>query len=309
MVCNEDIFDGVSGFVETRFGNIYYEIEGKGPPVYLLSGGSGAGHSHYHPWFSALADRYTVVYFDNIGTGASVRLADRREYTLANYSEVIEAVRRALGHKKIALVGLSFGSLPGLQYCMDHTDNVAAFVSSNGHLSALSWQAGNIDNMNDNVRLMFPEQWQEILRYRRDGVLSGDQRVQDIYGSLLADLYWVDPWGHPRLHASSVPENDENYDVYFGFVGEDPEWEVGGTLKGFDPTARLKGLNIPVLVVTGRYDRITPVAIAFDIANAFPTRMAQIKVFERSAHRPWIEESEAYFNCVKAFLADAWTGK
>ncbi|MCF4099536.1 alpha/beta fold hydrolase [Maritalea mediterranea] len=295
---------GTGTFIDTRFGQIYYETEGEGPPVFLVSGGPGTGHAHYHPWFSALADRHQLVYFDNLGAGRSVRMDDPTDYNLANYAEVIEALRKALGFEKISLIGLSFGSLPALAYAVTFRQHIAALVISNGHFSAQTWQQGNIDNMNYEVRQLFPEIWAEIMALRDQGVLSSDMRIQALYGRALGELFWVDPWDHPGLFRPEGAEEADNFDVYRAFVGDDPEWEVTGTLKGFNPTAQLADFDVPTLIVSGRYDRITPPSIAVQIKEALPVAPVTLEIFERSAHRPWVEEADLYFECVSAFLED-----
>jgi pimeloyl-ACP methyl ester carboxylesterase len=81
-----------------------------------------------------------------------------------------------------------------------------------------------------------------------------------------------------------------------------PEWEVTGTLRGYDPSPELATLAIPTLVVTGRYDRVTPPTIAYKLRSACPPDCVQLVVFERSAHRPWVEEADKYFQVVGEFL-------
>lgn len=294
---------GLGDYVETDSGRIYYELEGSGPPVFLVPGGPGASHTHYHPWFSALAQNHTVVYFDNLGTGASDRLESRTDYTVQRYACDIEALRLALHFEQINLIGLSFGSLPALEYTVQHAPYVNRLVISNGHLNAATWQEGNIDNVNHEIRTLFPEVWSQMQALRAQGIRSGDSRYQALYAGLLADLNWVDTWNHPQLYHTDDPRDEPNYEVYFGFIGDDPEWTITGTLQGYDPSPKLARCNVPTLIVTGRYDRVTPPAIAYKIQKAFPPNHAQLVVFEKSAHRPWVEESEEYFDVVGKFLS------
>lgn len=91
-----------------------------------------------------------------------------------------------------------------------------------------------------------------------------------------------------------------NVAVYEAFIGPDPEWKVTGTLAGFDPLPRLGGVDVPVLVVTGRWDGLTTPRIARLAWQALPA--ARLVVLERSAHRPWAEEPDAYFALLVEFL-------
>ena len=253
------------------------------------------GHAHYHPWFSRLAATHTVVYFDHPGTGRSDRLPDPSSYTIPLYAEAIEALRVQLGLDRISLIGLSFGGMPALQYALDYAGRLDRLVLSNAQVSARTWQAGNIDNLNHEVRNQDPEAWAEILALRESGVFSLDPRYQELLEGAVERMEWFDPDHRPTLERD--PEEGFELAVYEAFVGADPEWEVTGTMAGFDPA--LDAIDTPTLVVTGRHDRVTPPRIAAELAGALGSELI---VFERSAHRPWAEEPDAYFERVGAFL-------
>ena len=78
----------MEALVSTPAGRIYVEWEGdpSDGAVVLAGGGPGVGHDHYHPWFSRLAARAAVVYFDYSGCGRSDRLDDDREYSIALFA-------------------------------------------------------------------------------------------------------------------------------------------------------------------------------------------------------------------------------
>jgi proline iminopeptidase len=253
------------------------------------------GHAHYHPWFSRLAAKHTVVYFDHPGTGRSGRLTDPSRYTIALYAEAIEALRDHLGLDRISLVGLSFGGMPAIQYALDYAPRLGRLVLSNAQLSARTWQEGNIDNLNHEVRNQHPEAWAELLALRDAGTLSLDPRYQELLEPAVERMEWFDPERRPTLERD--PEEGFELAVYEAFVGPDPEWEVTGTMAGFDPM--LGALETPTLVVTGRHDRVTPPRIAAVVADLLDSELV---VFEKSAHRPWAEEPDAYFERVGAFL-------
>jgi proline iminopeptidase len=131
-------------------------------------------------------------------------------------------------------------------------------------------------------------------------VRSLDARYQQLYGELLEDLEWVDPYGHPRLQRDPADRFREA--VCAAIVGDDPEWAVGGTMAGFDPIGRMAGLRVPTLVVCGRWDRLTTPALATATCRALPSADPELALMERSAHRPWAEEPDAYFATLGRFL-------
>ncbi len=274
----------------SRVDGTYYEVEGEGPTVIIAGGGPGTGHSHYHPWFSRLADRMKLVYFDYFGTGRS----DPGECSIEAYAGQIETLRRELGGDTVSVIGISFGGMPALHYALVH--GVERLVLSNAQISARTWKDGNIDSVNAALRAQFPERWNQMLALRDAGVRSLDPRYQALFDEVVTDLEWVDPYGHPPLRHDEY--NGARIDVYAAVVGDDPEWCVTGTMAGFDPP--LGDITAPTLLATGRWDRLTSPAIAQRAANAIPG--ATMLVFERSAHRPWVEEPDAYFRAVGDFF-------
>jgi len=291
---------GSGSFVATPEGRVYYELEGPSgrPGVVVVGGGPGVGHSHFHPWFSALADRFQVVYFDYIGTGRSDRLTSAR-YSIELFAEHLEILRAHLDFERWSLVALSFGGMPALEYALRHPGRVSALALSNAQLSAATWQEGNIDHVNAALQEHFPERWTELVALRDRGVRSLDPAYQALLDEVVEHLEWLDPVGRPRL------EHDEHNrlreDVYVSIVGDDPEWRVTGTMAGFDPLPRMAALDVPTLVLTGRWDRTTTPKIARLAVDALPDG-AEYVVFERSAHRPWAEQTVEYFAALSAFL-------
>lgn len=49
-------------YVVVNEAKLWYESEGQGETLLLIAGGPGTSHSYFHPYFSALADSYRVVY-------------------------------------------------------------------------------------------------------------------------------------------------------------------------------------------------------------------------------------------------------
>lgn len=290
-------------YVPTDQGRVYLEVEGDpGTELVLLAaGGPGVGHDHYHPWFSRLTPEYRVGYLDYSGCGRSDPLADDSGYSVPLFAENIEAARQQLGVASFSLIGLSFGGFPAVEYALTYPGRVRRLVLSNAQVTAQSWQRWNIDGVNAELERLFPAEWQQLLRLREAGVRSLDFRYQELIALVVPDLEWVDPSNHPGLNQ---PDHGHAFEpaVYRALVGDDPEWTVGGTLAGYDRRSEFSRLP-PTLVLSGRYDRLTPPAVAYETFAALAPDRRALHVFERSAHRPWAEQPDEYFRTVKAVLA------
>jgi proline iminopeptidase len=288
---------GAGELVETDAGRVYVELEGDGPLVILAGGGPGVGHAHYHPWFSRLATQRTVAYVDYPSTGRSDPAPD---YTLERYAAALEGVRLHVGAERTAMVALSFGGLPALAHALGYPGALDALVLSNAQVSAATWQEGNIDNVNRALREHDPDAWGELLGLRAQGVRSLDLRYQELLGRVVERLEWAELGRRPQL------ERDEaegmSLEAYGAFIGPDPDWEVTGTIAGFDPLPHLDEIAAPVLVVTGRWDGLTTPRIAHLTWQSLSPERARFEVLEGSAHRPWAEEPDAYFALLGEFL-------
>jgi pimeloyl-ACP methyl ester carboxylesterase len=90
-------------------------------------------------------------------------------------------------------------------------------------------------------------------------------------------------------------------DVYRAMQGPN-EWTTTGVLKGWDVRDRLHEIDVPTLVVRGRYDMSTD-AIAAELVDGI--RDAREVVLEHSSHTPVLEETGRYLDVVGGFLREA----
>lgn len=81
---------------------------------------------------------------------------------------------------------------------------------------------------------------------------------------------------------------------------------VTGNLRDWDVTGRLGEIDVPALVITGRYDAVTP-QLAEEQCAKLPhaTRV----LLENSAHTGILEEPERHWSEVFAFLDRAEAGR
>ena len=292
---------GHGQYVPTPQGKLYYEREGQGPPIILVAGGPGGSHASFHPWFSRLARTHTVIYFDNLGRGRSDRLADPKSYTVERDADDIDALRKSLGFDTVTVLGHSYGGMPALAYALKYPTHTDHLILSDTLHSAEGFQQ-NIDNCNREAMTRFPEIWTKLMALRRQGVKTGTEAYEDLYGTATDDLYWYNPENAVKMYHSGDKADRINLDVYLAMIGDDPEWTVGGTMKGYDPRRRMKTLFVPTLICVGRFDRVALPKVAQEMKEALPPQSSRLIVFEHSGHRPWVEETDLYFQTVTTFL-------
>ena len=105
--------------------SLYYQEEGLGEPVLLISG-TGADHSLWSGTVEALSTRYRVITFDSRGTGSSDQPSDPKSYSVRVLAEDAAALLDALGVARAHIAGHSLGSTVAQEIAISHPQKVAS---------------------------------------------------------------------------------------------------------------------------------------------------------------------------------------
>lgn len=289
----------------TPDGTLAYARAGQGPLLVLLPGGPGASGWGLRNWVAPLTEFLSVIVLDAIGRGRSARLADPSGYTLARDVSDLERLREHLGLARLTVYGHSYGGLVAQAWSAAHPDRVERLVLGNTLHGARSWQ-DQVDRCNRHLQLQQPRLWTRLMTLREQGLSSAAPEYQALLAPALTPMYWFNPEQAERQAPppSPKPEADRfNPTVYQALLGPDPEWRVAGHLGAVELLPGLTQVRAPALVITGRADRIGPPHVAEQIAQALPR--ADLQVFERSGHRPFAEQSQAWAGCLREFLKAA----
>ena len=106
----------------------------------------------------------------------------------------------------------------------------------------------------------------------------------------------LDPWPDDVVRTFTALEEDP---TVYGTMNGPSEFHVVGTIRDWDITARLPGIDVPVLLLSGRHDEATP-RIVGEIHERIPR--SDWVLFEQSSHMPHVEEPERFRAAVEAFL-------
>ena len=109
---------------------LYYEEYGKGPALYILSGGPGEAPDHpYRQIVDSLKSFYTCILIHQRGSGKSRDIPiNQSTISIKNYTQDIELLRKQRSDKKITLLGMSWGGLLAMNYAALHPENVSNLI-------------------------------------------------------------------------------------------------------------------------------------------------------------------------------------
>ena len=274
---------------------IWYETEGRGEPLILIPGGPGNTHNTYHPFFSRLAGHNQVIYYDPFGVGKSDRAKAAKEYSFARDVEDLETLRKTLGLAKLNILGQSYGGMVAQAYALKYPDAVKRLILTDTFYSGAMWQANN-DSCNYEIRNQYPEIWEKLQRLRAKGLRSSAPEHQELYARVPIGLFYF----HDASKARLLPEDGGNNDVYFAIAGDDADFHIGGDIAALDFRAELRKLKMPVLILAGRFDRISLPRYAIEYKRYLP--QVQFVVMEESGHFSFVEQPDETYDLLHEFL-------
>jgi proline iminopeptidase len=284
-------------FVTVNGKKLWVEIEGSGEPLILIAGGPGFSHAYYHPFFDELSKNHRVIYFDAFGCGRSDRAKNLREYTMAGAIDDVEGLRKALGIGRADILGHSYGGFVAELYALKYPTSIRRLILANTAASGVEYQTALTDHNRD-VANQFPEVWANVLKLRKRGFLASSKEMQtafDVPGTL-------HNFFNPE-NARKLPRTEQdlyNPDLWYSMAGPDADFTVTGEIRAFDARPGLRRIRIPVLVLSGRFDRNVPPRLILNYKKIIPS--ARLIIFENSGHFPFVEENKKVIDSIADFL-------
>lgn len=282
---------GSAGYISVEGGRVWYKIVGAGKPgvpLLTLHGGPGYPHDYLEP-LEQLADQRPVIFYDQLGCGQSDQPDDRTLWRVDRFVRELAQVRQPLGLERMHLFGHSWGAMLAVDYLLAG-GSVNSLILASPPLSIPRWMADAAQ-----LRKTLPADVQETLQHHEAAGTTNTLRYRaatiEYYRLYLCRM---DPWPEPmnRSHEASSGA------VYREMWGPS-ELYTTGNLRDYDRSGRLREIAVPTLYTCGRYDEATPQATAW---YSSLTPAARMLVFERSAHMPHLEETDAYLAALRGFL-------
>ncbi|MFN7947371.1 MAG: alpha/beta hydrolase [Blastocatellia bacterium] len=265
--------------VEVFGQKISYVEAGSGPNVILLHG-LGGDASNWAMTVPALAKNYHVYVPDQIGFGQSDK--PLINYRVATLVEFLNGFCKKLGIEKASVVGNSLGGWTAAAFALAYPDKVEKLVL----VDAAGYS---------------PERWggpklsrETLLRLNpaTPGELKETMSVVFYNKALLTDAFIE------QAFAAKLKRND----------GYTINQFIESVLRGEDNLdGKTKNIKAPTLVMWGKGDNLTPLAIGEAFAKDIPG--AQTAFIEKCGHVPQLECAAAFNAALLKFLAGASTAQ
>jgi len=274
-------------------GNVWTKRVGRSPvKVLLLHGGPGFSHDYLECFEDFLpAAGVEFYYYDQLGCGNSDHPNDDRLWTVARYTEEVEAVRKGLSLENFILYGHSWGGMLAIEYALKYGANLRKLVISDMTAGIPAY----VEHANA-IRRALPAADQATLsKYEKLNKIDAPayQAVMDkVYAEHVLRL--PQPWPEPVTRAFSKL----NAHIYNLMQGPN-EFLINGNFKSWDRWADLPRIKVPTLVMGAKYDEMDPGQIRRE-GKLIPG--ARTWISGKGSHLCMYDDQDAYFAALVAFL-------
>jgi proline-specific peptidase len=280
------------GYIDVPGGRVWYKALGEqhdATPLLCLHGGPGFTHNYLEALESVAAQR-PVIFYDQLGCGNSDRPGDPSLWTVDRFIEELAQVRAALKLDDLHLFGSSWGGMLAMQYVLDRKPPLRSLTLCGSPASMPRW-------VTDCAELLAqqPEQVRNTIKEHEDSGFTACPEYQAaILGFYREHVCRLDPWpaGLERSFAEA------GYDVYSTMNGPS-EFTVTGTLRTWDIMDRLSEIEVPTLLVGGRYDECRPEHLA-EMHRRIPG--SRLVIIEDASHLCFAEQPQEFMETLTTFL-------
>lgn len=256
----------MSSLVTDR-GVVHYETHGRGRPVVLLHGWLES----WNPWrgtMEALSRSYKAYALDFWGFGESGKQGGT--FTVSDYVAMVNQFMDRLGIERAPVIGHSMGGTVSLGVALDYP----------GRAERVTVVGSPI--VGDGLAL--------LLRLSARRSLAGlFYRFFPLGSRILSPIYardWRTWYKMFEKDLSRTTLESFHYSI--------------ASLRHTDLRPRMHEIEVPVLGIYGRIDRIVNPGQRKVLAESAPT--AEISYFEKSGHFPMLDEPERFYRTLVEFL-------
>lgn len=264
-------------------------------PLVILHGGPGFGSQGTTSvaGYAINGGRSAIIY-DQIGCGESSPLLDKSKtfWQVPLFVQEFEELMRYLEiENNFAVIGQSWGGLLAAEIAISQPKGLKALILSSALGDTQTW----LSEVRQLVLDMPGEIAEVIIRHEEAGTTDSKEYLTAAFKFYDQHLIRIPM---PPDFAANFEEALAHPNVYHSMWGHS-ELTCTGTLKHHVVTDRLHKIDVPTLIISGKYDESTP-----RISQAFMhgIKHATWELFEESGHCSFLEEAAKYQRVMNSFL-------
>jgi L-proline amide hydrolase len=265
------------------------------PPLIIAHGGPGCTHDYVDSFKDIAAAGRAVIHYDQVGNGKSTHLPEKGAdfWTVPFFRTELHNLIDHLGIRDAyCLLGQSWGGMLGAEFAVERPTGLKALIIANSPAAMSTWIAEA-----NRLRADLPADVQAtLLRHEKAGTTNSAEyrEATDVFNQ--RHVCRVVPMPDEVKRTFDTIDTDPT--VYHTMNGPN-EFHVIGTMKDWSIVGRLSTIDVPTLLISGRFDEATEACVQ-PFADEIPD--VRWRIFENSSHMPHVEEREACMAEVSAFL-------
>lgn len=268
---------------------IHYTIRGKGPVMIVHSGGPGMDARDWDD-FAQIDDFVTLVVIHPRGSGLSGPAAGDA-YLLPDYASDVEALRVHLGLEKPIVMGWSHGGMVAQQFAFTYPESLSKLIL----FDTSAYFGEFLSDIESAVQEFKDEPWFETsfaaLKAEWDGKYETDEDMSHLWAEEMKFYF-----KKFEARAEAYHERTKDLPVRIAPLKVFNDKEAAT----MDLRPHLVRIKVPTLVIVGRHDFITNVAMAEEMVKQIPD--ATLEIFEESGHFALVEEPGKFYRVIKEFV-------
>jgi proline iminopeptidase len=277
---------------------LWFRVRGNGPVLVVQPPGWGIGVEVYEQTFKPLEQDFTLVYFDPRGSGKSQAPVNTKDLHVGCFVEDLEALRAHLGLDSFALVGHSHGGLIALKYAIKYQRYLSHLLLLEAQLVGDLGQGRDAQNEEQSIisELVKDAGFAQALKFFQSAggfgalfQLKSDREFSAFLARIMP-LYLKN-----SDHAPNLREYVKTHRLPLAAL-----IATASSDESFPVADKLKTIQVPTLILNGRYDIFCTAARARIVHERI--HGSKLVVFENSSHFPWVEEPDVFFSTVSDFL-------
>lgn len=258
-------------YVQVEDLSIYYEIEGNGEPLFLLHGMSNNSQS-WREQIQMLKNHYTVIAWDAPGYGKSSN-PNIEFRNFKQFARVLNGMLEQLNLENIYLLGHSMGAAIAIDFCTLYPLKIKKLILADPTRGAAALDSNvNEQKLKDRLFSIGNLDPEEIADKRIKALLS-PYASKEVYQRVKEIMVQVRPAGYRSVAYSLYDLNQMDI---------------------------LPSIDVPVLVMCGELDSVTPVKEAAAIHDQL--KNSQLVIIPKGGHLCYQENPEVFNSTIIEFL-------
>jgi proline iminopeptidase len=285
------------GFMAVGGGvRLFYRLLGEGrDTVVVVHGGPGFTMDYFVDDLAPMAERHTLLFYDQRGTGRSSLVADSAGLDAQRFVDDLEALRAHLGLERLTILGHSWGAAVAVLYALRFPDHVGQLIIVAGVPTTKRQLLADFERLEARRDSVTNRQMRQWMAARIAD--PGDAEACHAYYTLWFRPFFADSSDLSRTKGDFCAGSPESLRAKIAGVDR----FTFASLGDWDWRPALRAVTARALIVRGTADVLTGEQ---DWVASLPN--ARLLLLERVGHFPYLEAPDRFYPAIDAFLAGSW---